>query len=396
MSSWTYGLIVSISFLGLLMTFLFFKPEITRFRNSFISVNSSLVYESTAAREKSGSTALFAPATSSPIETSSPPENVKKQSILTPEVQSEVKPMVTENTVISSPNQVINRYPFPVKSVEELDTIAREALVNILCKSDTAGVKSTSGSGVIIDPRGIVLTNAHIAQYLLLASRADVEVGCVIRAGSPAVAKWKPQLLYIPPAWVHKNASKIVESSPLGTGEDDYALLYLSQSIDGSPLPPIFPFVPFDIREAVSVTGDSALIAAYPLEFAANSGAENLYLSTAITTIKQMLTFTENSLDALSLGSNPLAQGGSSGGAVLNAWGQLVGLVVTTTEGTTTGTRDLRAITLSHIERSIRTHAGEKLAELLARDPSVQASRFAREEAPPLSQLLRDQIAKRQ
>ena len=53
----------------------------------------------------------------------------------------------------------------PVFSSEELNLKARRALVNILCTTKRGGLFSPiSGSGVFIDPRGVILTNAHVGQ----------------------------------------------------------------------------------------------------------------------------------------------------------------------------------------------------------------------------------------
>ena len=56
---------------------------------------------------------------------------------------------------------------------EILNEKSRSALVNILCEA-TAPLRSTSGSGVIIDSRGVILTNAHIAQLFLFEYSALV------------------------------------------------------------------------------------------------------------------------------------------------------------------------------------------------------------------------------
>ncbi|MDE2021487.1 MAG: hypothetical protein KGI71_00985, partial [Patescibacteria group bacterium] len=105
----------------------------------------------------------------------------------------------------------------------------RGALVNIICYVPAgSGLHSISGSGVFIDPKGIILTNAHIAQYFLLADRG---VSCVVRSGSPAVSRYTAALAYISPSWIHTNASVLTQASPSGTGEYDFALLAINKSI---------------------------------------------------------------------------------------------------------------------------------------------------------------------
>lgn len=250
-----------------------------------------------------------------------------------------------------------------------------------------------SASGVIIDPRGVILTNAHVAQYVLLASNQQVDLSCVIRTGSPAVARFVPEILYIPPVWVKEHAGEIKTSRPVGTGEHDYALLRIKSSINGSPLPDAFPAIPTDAREAIGFVDDSVLVASYPAEFIGGMTAQlNLYPVTSFTTIKNLLTFGVGTIDLVSLGGVIGAQSGSSGGAIVNVWGHLIGLISTTSEGPTTSARDLHAITLSYINRDISAQSGLDLQAILAGDVVSEANAFNASEAPALIQLLVDQI----
>ena len=58
--------------------------------------------------------------------------------------------------------------------VESIDPVtapatALEALVNIYCTYKTEKyIKTTTGTGFFIDTDGVILTNAHVAQFLLL------------------------------------------------------------------------------------------------------------------------------------------------------------------------------------------------------------------------------------
>lgn len=284
-------------------------------------------------------------------------------------------------------------YSFPPLSLSDVDARTRAALVNIFCRSGDSALHSTSGSGVLIDPQGIILTNAHLGQYFLLDARSDIDVSCVIRSGSPAQSRYSAEIVYIPPTWIEKNAHSVTLEGAYGTGEHDYALLRITETTDGSALPSAFPFLPPDAREAIAFTSDPVIVAGYPAEFiSGNNTLNNLYPATTITTIDDLMTFTESRVDIVSLGGIPLAQGGSSGGAVVNAWGYLVGIVTTTSEGATTGERDLRAITLAHINRSLSEHTGSGLLGLLGENIADVASVFSATASPTLSQLLLDTI----
>lgn len=297
----------------------------------------------------------------------------------------------------TSSNQIVrieNPYSTPPLDFETVNIAARSALVNILCTPKTTGaIKPISGSGIFIDSRGVILTNAHVAQYVLLAQSGRTDLECDIRSGAPATAKWIPVVMYIPPVWIETHAKDITTSKPVGTGEHDYALLYVLSSISGSPLPSSFPTIKTDTRSAIGFVDDAVLTASYPVEFLGGLTAQNsLYPVTSITAIKKLMTFGVSSPDVLSLGGVIQAQGGSSGGAVLNQWARLIGIVTTTSEGTTTAERDLHAVALSYVDRDLKALTGYDLSEVLAGDPKERTVEFSTEQAGRLADLLIAQI----
>ena len=93
--------------------------------------------------------------------------------------------------------RIQNPYSYAPVPFESIDAITRPALVNILCRPRGAGpiASPISGSGVIIDPRGVILTNAHVAQYVLLSQSPQIDLVCTIRALSPARPLWKAEAL---------------------------------------------------------------------------------------------------------------------------------------------------------------------------------------------------------
>jgi hypothetical protein len=139
---------------------------------------------------------------------------------------------------------------------------------------------------------------------------------------------------------------------------------------------------------------DQVLAASYPAEFIGGIAAEyDLYPDSSVATIGQLLTFNVGTVDLLSLGGIIEAQSGSSGGSVVNAWNRLVGIIVTTSEGTSTADRDLRAITLSYIDRDLTVQTGFHLSQLLAGDPAVGVQNFNTRVAPGLINLYLPQLA---
>ncbi len=309
--------------------------------------------------------------TSAPATTSAP--KAKKATIKAPESAPPAQP--------SSPNDILrieNPYSTPPLAFESINIAVRAALVNIYCSTPFAGsLKPITGSGIMVDPRGVVLTNAHVAQYVLIAQSGKSDLTCSVRTGAPAVRRWIPVVMYIPPVWVDLHAADITQTRPLGTGEHDYALLYMSTTFDGTPLPASFPYIAPDVREAIGFVDDAVLVASYPVEFVGGSVIQSdLYPVTSITNIKQLLTFSVGKADAISLGGVISAQSGSSGGGVVNQWNRLIGLITTTSEGSTTGQRDLHAVTTSYIHRDMINLTGSGLLSALSADPRSASAAF--------------------
>lgn len=275
----------------------------------------------------------------------------------------------------------------PQLSQEVVNNAARAALVNILCMSNGT-IPGLSGSGVIIDSRGVILTNAHVAQYFLLQdfpTKANIE--CVVRTGSPAEARYTAELLYIPPAWVAANASQLRAAKAIGTGEHDYAFVRITGRTDGSALPASFPHLEMDAR--FPEIGEPMLLASYPAGFLGTETIQkSLYASSAVTYTTQLFTFDDNrtKVDLFSIGGTVLSQGGSSGGAVLRLKdGKLAGLIATATVADSTGGRDLRAITFSHINNSLEAAGMGGIAALLVGNVAAKAATFNAQVAPGLT-----------
>ena len=72
---------------------------------------------------------------------------------------------------------------------------------------------------------------------------------------------------------------------------------------------------------------------------------------------------------------------------MVNAWSRLVGIITTTSEGATTGDRDLRGITLAYINRDLITQTGNTLAGMLSGNVEVMTNAFAAGEGKALFQM---------
>lgn len=238
-------------------------------------------------------------------------------------------------------------------------TNLRGALVNIICISKQGGVRSMSGSGVFFDQRGLILTNSHVAQYFLLeATLPRGAVSCSVRSGSPAQTAYTAKLVYLSSQWLARNPKTLTARTAVGTGEHDFAVLAVTGSATPLPLPATFPYVP--LGTSIPPTGDVAVVGGYGAQELSSAQVRNaLYPSLAFSKITKRFSFDGENPDVLSFAGSIVAQEGSSGGGVVNASGELIGVITTSSQTGSYESRELRAVTLGHIRRSFKVDSSE-------------------------------------
>lgn len=276
-------------------------------------------------------------------------------------------------------------YPSPDDTTTSVD----KALVNIFC---TAHIDDTThivtSSGVFIDEDGVILTNAHIAQFLLLSeANRENTAQCVVRQGSPAISKYKAGLLYISPTWIAQNADQLYAERPSGTGEYDFALLYVTNTFERDETR-MFPSL---VSKPGHVVFDTMKVraAGYPAEALAEGNRPGpLVPVVATTTVTHLYTFNGGEIDLVGLASSIVGQQGSSGGPILDEDNGLVGLIVTRGNVEKEGERSLRALTISYINRMLLADTGLDLAHTLTGDIALRAKTFQETIAPRLQELL--------
>jgi len=321
-----------------------------------------------------------------PEATPLPPADAERPGITIPDIEFPKFP-IAPGKVIPAPvypsTPIAPSTPVPAPDEPEEDYVgdarsfAEGALVNILCSSTGSALKkSISGSGVIIDSRGIILTVAHVGHYFLLEDYPD-EGGsdCIIRTGSPARNAYDAELIYVSPEWVEANAGALGQAMPRGNGQNDFTLLAITRSITTKNLPAAFTAVPLASGEPEE--GDSVGIGSYGAEFL--SGKEivsSLYPIIDDGDIEDVYTYGSNEVDVFSVRGSKAAQSGSSGGGVVNTDGRFVGLISTSSLGGGTAQRTFYAITPDHIRASFKANTGKNLDSYLKGNLSTLVNNF--------------------
>lgn len=264
-----------------------------------------------------------------------------------------------------------------------------EAVVNLYCRLKSGNkIYTTTGSGVFISERGVILTNAHVAQYFLFTEgKGRVRGTCDVRTGSPAKAAYTAELLYLPTTWIAENTEALKSKQPRGTGEGDFALLYVTGAARGNVVPTQFPYLqPSFLAPA---EGDIVTIAGYPTyDKKAKDIQRGLGLVTTTSSITNVRAFSPSGTipEVMTIASSTAASAGISGGPVIREDRTLAGIVSTKSD------TQLRAVTPFHMNSYVVKETGTTLTGMLLGDLAARAATNRALIAPKQVLQLRDAL----
>jgi hypothetical protein len=325
-----------------------------------------------------------------------PKEPTKTSFIDIPSISPKIKTITeeTERVVVENKTQEKTEEPKSTVSVQDIiednsETNSIENVsVNILCVKQSGNKTSlTTGSGVIISSSGVVLTNAHVAQYFLLK---DSGYNCTLRRENIPLYGFNAKPLYISESWIENNYKQITSSAPTGTGKYDYALLLITGNTNPTIPLPKFPSLKLNTTSGFLDTGNTITVSGYPgvvtysLELAKNGK-----LQTEKVKVREIFTLGNNTIDVVSSTDTFLAQRGSSGGGVFKN-NELGGIIVSVNNGSSLGKFVVNILTLDYINREIKDETGKSLSNFVSGDLLKASTDFETDSLPLKALLMRN------
>lgn len=314
-----------------------------------------------------------------------------------PKDQSENKNFEIEEELRKVANEVVEKQTKTQEIIEDIVNIPKivstnsgivaetdlieDVVVNIICVNKSSGIINlTTGSGVIVSPSGIVLTNSHVANTFLFDDKNSSNYKeCTIRRENIPTYGFNAKLVYLPQDWIIENKSFFTEDNPRGSGENDYALLAITNNTNPSlKTPNSFRYVDILNNENEIKEDESIIIGAYPgLHTGVFEVDSNASFRKATSYIRELITFDRRTIDIVSTGPNNVAQKGSSGGGIF--WQNKLLGIITTTDGYGSSSY-LNAITIPYIIRDFRNDTGDSFESFISRNKESLISNFEMQE----------------
>ena len=372
--------------------------------------NSVLVSEKSEDKESATSTSMTEIATTETILASE--ESGKDTAINKVEEKKEEIPQKIELTLPESPEKNTIEKKLADPDISPLvgpftfNHAWRDAVVNLICKNGKYGKILTTGTGVVIDPRGVIITNAHVASDWLFTEKWSPFINpyvCSVRTGLKANGPaYEAEVLYIARDRILSEATEISDQSDDGYEKyapKDYALLVVTDTGDPDmALPATFSYIP-PYTGSIPQIGSSLYSIGYPARFTDTGINFRMFASPLV--VKETRTIVGTSgKNIVAFQGVIAAQHGSSGGAIVNNQGQLVAIPTffdklrdcqveevikgeCSSIGKTSEEGVMNAITIKYVSDDLKKDIGLTLEEFVSRgNPKELANEFMETHTP--------------
>lgn len=243
-------------------------------------------------------------------------------------------------------SRIIPEFTPPQLTDQEFYGRFSKSVIQIFCRTADS---IFSASGVIVNERGLVLTNAHVVEIVRQAGAGN----CDARHGNPADPFAGLETVYEADA-----AAKITDTD---VPQRDFGFLKL--------INPSETFGWANLSAADAGRGADLYTLGYPSEFLQSitaSSHSNLVFSTLRADDLGDIDGDRATAEAYVFRGGLVLQQGSSGTALFAKSGDVVGIIFATTKGATTAEREGFAITISYIDRILKLETGQTLAEFIS------------------------------
>lgn len=245
-----------------------------------------------------------------------------------------------------------------------------DALVNIFCSQKiivngkiTNQRRTITGSGVLIHRDGTVLTNAHVAQFPLL-SESNPDVVCLARFGNPASGSIGMKVSFISPQWIKEYGKYINTEGAAQTGSSDFALLKLN--LDSLNQTQKNLLSPITVQKTLPDQGASIFSLSYPANILGIKGVNSaLSQQKESLQVNRLYSLGVTPIDIIETTASTAGQRGSSGGAILDIHGHLIGTITTIVNSSTPSKTLIRAMTMEHVDFELTRLSNIGLAKVV-------------------------------
>lgn len=254
-------------------------------------------------------------------------------------------------------------------TITKKESRPEDALVNIFCSQKivvkgkvTNQRRTITGSGVLIHRDGTVLTNAHVAQFPLL-SESNPNVVCLARFGNPASGSIGMKVSFISPEWIKEYGKHINTEGAPQTGSSDFALLKLDLSLLNKGQKE--QLSPITVQKSLPNQGDSIYSLSYPADILGSRGVNSsLPQQKELLNVNRIYSVGVTPNDVIETTASTAGQRGSSGGAILNVEGQLIGTITTIVNSNIPTKKLIRAMTINHTDFELTKFSNTNLDQV--------------------------------